>query len=89
MSQAYDQVAGEFVALPEGWAEEDDRAGDILRKDGKARVIMTGPHGRYAAQEWTGRLWVTIRKPVARATSYFRNLLSCIAYADEHRRTWE
>jgi len=89
MSQAYDQVTGKFVFLPEGWAEEDDRAGDVVRTDGNARVIMTGPHGRYAAQEWTGHRWVQIRKPGASSNSYFRNLLSCITHADEHRRLWE
>lgn len=84
-AKAYDQVAGEFVELPDGWVEQKDRAEDIVRLDGKARVLLTGPNGRYAAQQKVGNHWVSICKPGARSNSYFTKLLSCIAFADEYR----
>ena len=84
-AKAYDQVASKFVDLPDGWVELQDRTMDVVRIDGKARVLVTGPNGRYAAQQKVGSHWVSICKPGARSNAYFTKLLSAIAYADEHR----
>jgi len=84
MTQAYDNVAGRFFQLPEGWAQKGDRREDIVRDDGRARVILTGPNGRYVAQQRVGSHWVSLCRPGARGNSYFPTALGAIAHADRY-----
>lgn len=85
--KVYDFLVGHVVDLPEGWGEcssINDRATDVMREDGRARIVMTGPHGRYVAERKEGRRWLTVCRPGARGNSYFNSLLGAIAFADGH-----
>lgn len=78
----FDPITGSDFDLPERWSE--DECGDLVRDDGLLRVIMTGPTGRYSAQELYGAHWVSVCKPGASSNSYFTKVENAIAHAEEN-----
>ena len=78
--ESYDYVSGKWITLPEGWGENQT---GYVREDGKARCVITGPHGRWIVERNPrGRGWRAFRGRNRRPL-YFKNLLSAIARVEE------